>query len=108
MKRNFPYLIIALTLLATTPVSAADWVILDSTSPGIKAGSITPGDGVITLAADTQVTVIAPNGETLTLAGPYIGAVNRAYAAIVDPKTGYHRRDRPVGDFPTLDPNYYK
>ncbi len=104
MKRFLPCLIAALPLLAT-PASAADWVILDSTSPDIEAGSITPGDDVITLAADTQITVIDPSGETYTVAGPYTGAINAAH---LDPSTGQPRRANPVGDFPTLDPEYYK
>lgn len=105
MKRLCLYLITALTPLATTPTLAADWVVLESTSPDIKAGSMTPGESVITLAADTQIRVIGPSGDTYTLAGPYTGPINAAH---LDPSTGQPRRANPVGDFPALDPDYYK
>ncbi len=107
MKRLFPCLIAALTLLAT-PVSAADWVILDSTSPEIKAGTIRPGGQVITLAADMHITMIGPSGQTVVVEGPYTGSINTAIPVIVDRLTGLKKRDLPIGDFPSLNPDYYE
>ncbi len=108
MKRHLHYPIAALVLTFAPAAFAEDWVILDSTSPDVKAGTISPGDGVIMLAANTEITLIGPSGETVVVAGPYTGAINAANHQSRHSGASGTSGNAPVGDFPSLDPDYYK
>ena len=60
---------------------AADVVVLDSTASAIAPGSIFNDRAVVEIPGDAVVTLIMPDGETRTVAGPYSGPVGEAKSA---------------------------
>ncbi len=59
--------------LSSTLVSAAQWVVVAAEQTPLKAGSLLDGAKPIKLAAGAQLTLLAENGKTLKLTGPYAG-----------------------------------
>jgi hypothetical protein len=49
---------------------AADMVVLDSTSPGLRAGQVVASDGKLGLAAGQTVTLMTSSGKMVRVAGP--------------------------------------
>ena len=60
---------------------AADVVILDSTASAIAPGSIINDAQTVDIPSGAVVTLIMPDGETRTVAGPYAGPVGEAQSA---------------------------
>lgn len=60
---------------------AADVVVLDSTAAAIAPGSIINDRAEVAIPDDAIVTLIMPDGETRTVAGPYSGPVGDAKSA---------------------------
>lgn len=60
---------------------AADVVVLDSTASAIEPGSIIDDRAQVQIPGDAIVTLIMPDGETRTVAGPYSGPVGEAQSA---------------------------
>lgn len=60
---------------------AADVVVLDSTASAIAPGSIINDRAEVLIPDNAVVTLIMPDGETRTVAGPYSGPVGDAKSA---------------------------
>lgn len=59
--------------LVSTLVSAANWVVVSADQATLQPGSLVDGTKPLKLAAGAQVTLLAENGKTLKLTGPYTG-----------------------------------
>jgi hypothetical protein len=59
---------------------AADMVIIDSNVAALPIGSTAPEAKSVALSAGQSVTLIAPDGSTLVVAGPYSGPLGRGAA----------------------------
>ncbi len=64
----------SLGALATTG-AAADAVILDSTAPGLSIGQVIAEGQRLSLPGGASVTLMTRSGQSLTLTGPFDGAV---------------------------------
>lgn len=71
MKRTLA----ALFCLAAAPVAAGELYVVDSTAAALPVGAFAAEDQIVDLAAGETVTLIAEDGGTLVIAGPYSGAV---------------------------------
>ena len=60
---------------AGTASSAADLVILESNVAEISAGSLVPEAQVVNLSSDAKLVMIAADGSTRTVTGPYSGVI---------------------------------
>lgn len=73
MARLIPVLMFLMTLIITGMASAADLVIVASTAPALSAGQVIQHDTPLDIPASSSITVIAQNGQSATLTGPYSG-----------------------------------
>lgn len=73
--------LIGACLLSAT-AALADYVIISSTAPAIAAGAVMADGDRLTLPADSLVTLLSQNGDTVTLRGPHDGPI------AVKPKAG--------------------
>lgn len=71
MKRS----IFALVLLVATPAVAGDLYVVDSTAAALPVGAFASETQVVTLGAGETVTLIAEDGGTRVIAGPYKGPI---------------------------------
>ncbi|MFQ5939386.1 MAG: hypothetical protein ACE5KL_04855 [Alphaproteobacteria bacterium] len=55
------------------PALAAQFFVAASTAPGLTRGAIIDGDKPLSLPEGARVTLIAPDGKTVTLDGPFHG-----------------------------------
>lgn len=55
------------------PALAAQFFVAASTAPGLTRGAIIDGDEALSLPEGARVTLIAPDGKTVTLDGPFHG-----------------------------------
>lgn len=55
------------------PALAAQFFVAASTAPGLARGAIIDGDEPLSLPEGARVTLIAPDGKTVTLDGPFHG-----------------------------------
>jgi len=62
---------VVLASLAASVSRAADLVVISSTDPEIAAGTIVKGDQVFEVAAKTEVVLVASDGRTIKLEGPF-------------------------------------
>lgn len=60
-------------ILASTLAHAAQWVVVSADQSTLQPGSLLDGTKPLKLAAGAQVTLLAENGKTLKLTGPYTG-----------------------------------
>lgn len=75
MKALFVVFATAFTgLVAMGPGVAAELLVLSSTAPDIEAGEMLDGAMSLTLPAGTKVTLVAQDGQTVILEGPFEGA----------------------------------
>lgn len=69
--------IVALTAVVffamACPALAAQFFVAASTAPGLARGAIIDGDEPLSLPEGARVTLIAPDGKTVTLDGPFHG-----------------------------------
>ena len=64
-----------LALLGTAPLAAAgQWVVIAAEQTTLQPGAMVDGDQPLKLAQGAQLTLLAENGKTLKLNGPYTGA----------------------------------
>lgn len=81
MKRALAALAAAAGLvLSVGAVAAADLVVLESNVPALAPGSVVPSSQQVALDRDARLTVIAADGTTRSVAGPYSGPLGRAGA----------------------------
>ncbi len=78
MKRSVAALFGAAVLMAALPAAAADFVVLESNVSTLTPGSMVPGSRKISLDAGARVVMIAADGSTRAVSGPYAGAVSEA------------------------------
>lgn len=82
MKRHFLKFTGAIAgVMMAGAAFAADVVILDSTAAAIAPGSILNDAQAVDIPGGAVVTLIMPDGETRTVAGPYSGPVGQAQSA---------------------------
>ncbi len=82
MKR----ILVTIALLLPTLALAANLVVLEARGVPLKPGQNIPHDAPITLKEGERLTVIGPNGKSLTLRGPFSGPPMPGGAATTDPK----------------------
>lgn len=82
MTRNLAtYFVAALTAFAATTsanAAAADLIILESNVSSLAAGSVVSESKAVTLAGSARLVMIAPDGTTRSVRGPYSGPLGSA------------------------------
>ncbi|WP_339950146.1 hypothetical protein [uncultured Albimonas sp.] len=66
--------------LAALPAAASDFVILESNVSSITPGSVVPASQSVSLAGGEKLVMIAADGSTRAVTGPYSGALGKAGA----------------------------
>jgi hypothetical protein len=67
---------LGLALLPIASVVAAQFVVIDSTSPSYVAGTIIDDVKTLSIHANERITVVAEDGKTRTIEGPFEGVVD--------------------------------
>jgi hypothetical protein len=81
MKRPLAVLAGALALaLSAAPATAADLVVLESNVADLAPGSMIPASRSVSLGGGARLVVIAPDGATRAVQGPYSGPIGEAGA----------------------------
>lgn len=83
LRRLTPALIFA---LSSVPLMAAPLIVVDARGGGLKAGQRIDSSRTITLKQGERVTMIGPDGKTVTLRGKFSGAPTMLAGAATDPK----------------------
>lgn len=78
-------LLLPLALLAGR-ASAINMVVVEARAAGLKPGMMISSTAAVTLKEGERVTIIGPDGRSVTLRGPYKGIALRAGTAVQDPK----------------------
>jgi hypothetical protein len=63
----------AIVVLLAGSAQAGQWVVLDSSVPGLSPGSEVPSDGKLDLPDGTAVSLVDQSGSMVTLKGPFSG-----------------------------------
>jgi len=79
------HLLLPLALLAA-PAWAINMIVVDARAGGFKPGQSVSSTAMIALKEGERVTMIAPDGRSVTLRGPYKGVVMKAGTAVQDPR----------------------
>jgi hypothetical protein len=74
------------TLLLPLPAIAVNLVVLEARGVALKPGQNIPHDVPLALKEGERLTVIAPDGKSLTLRGPFSGPPMPGGAATTDPR----------------------
>lgn len=65
---------VGLFLLGASPlVEAGQWVVIAAEQTALRPGALIPGDKPLKLTEGAQLTLLAEDGKTLKLTGPYSG-----------------------------------
>lgn len=75
-----------LTLLPAT-AARADMVVIKASGPGVTLGQVVPVGAALTLPANSRATLVASDGRSVSLKGPFSGVVEEAKAAGGEHKT---------------------
>jgi hypothetical protein len=77
MHRPFVVIALAVAVISAVPLrgGAADLVVIDSSIASLPIGSMTPAEAPVNIPAGQSVTLIASDGSTLVIAGPYAGPI---------------------------------
>ena len=68
-------MLLLMVLTGIAPASrAGELVVIASTDPAVKSGSIVDGNRSLEIAADASVVLISSTGKRIELSGPYMGA----------------------------------
>ena len=62
-----------LLLAGSPPVAAGQWVVIAAEHASVQPGAILDGKQPVKLAEGARLTLLAENGKTLKLTGPYSG-----------------------------------
>ncbi len=82
MKQHKLQIIAAgLALCFCAGAALADTVVIRATGPGLKRGQIIPTGAVVALPRDSGALLLAPDGRTTQLKGPYSGSIAESEAA---------------------------
>lgn len=69
--------LVGLVLLGVAPlVEAGQWVVIAAEQSALQPGTLVPGDKPLKLAEGAQLVLLAEDGKTLKLTGPYSGVPN--------------------------------
>ena len=71
MKRS----LVALLILVAGPAAAGDLYVVDSTAASLPVGAFATEETKVSLGAKETVTLIAEDGATVVIAGPYKGTI---------------------------------
>lgn len=80
------HVISLVVLLGFNSLASAQLVVLNARGLGLKPGQTLPLDATVELKEGAQLSVIAADGKTLTLRGPYTGPVLKKGSEAPDPK----------------------
>jgi len=86
LRCSRPALAILLWLTLPMWASAANLIVLEARGGGLTTGQSIPSDKPITLKEGERVTVIGPDGKSVTLRGPFNGPPMAVGGAAADPK----------------------
>jgi len=75
-----------LSLLLPLSAGAANLIVLEARGGGLAAGQSIASDKPISLKEGERVTLIGPDGKSVTLRGPFNGPPMPSGAAVADPK----------------------
>ncbi|MFT6773458.1 MAG: hypothetical protein ACJA1L_001168 [Paracoccaceae bacterium] len=75
MLRSFAVLYFLVAAVTATSLRAADLVVIDSNVDTLPIGSVTPDMAAVALTAGQSVTLIASDGGTMVVTGPYSGPI---------------------------------
>ena len=70
-------------LAGTPPVAAQQWVVVAAEGVSLQPGTLLDGKQPVKLAEDARLTLLAEDGKTLKLAGPYVGTPEKNGGATV-------------------------
>jgi len=79
------HLLLPLALMAA-PAWAINMVVVDARAGGFKPGQSVSSTAMVVLKEGERVTMIAPDGRSVALRGPYNGVVMKAGTAVQNPK----------------------
>lgn len=81
MKRSVTALFgAAAVALAALPAAASDLVVLESNVSDYAPGSVIPADQAVSLDGSARLVMIAADGSTREITGPFSGAIGEAGA----------------------------
>ena len=81
---KFAIALAGLVLLAgSPPVAAQQWVVVAAEGVSLQPGTLLDGKQPVKLAEDARLTLLAEDGKTLKLAGPYAGTPEKNGGATV-------------------------
>jgi len=72
--------------LVAAPATAINMVVVDARGGGFKPGGMVSSTAMVVLKEGERVTMISPDGRSVTLKGPYKGVALRAGTAVQDPR----------------------
>ena len=72
--------------LAATPVWAINMIVVDARAGAYKPGMAVSSTAMVALKEGERVTMIAPDGRSVTLRGPYNGVAMKAGTTVQNPK----------------------
>jgi hypothetical protein len=78
MKRPLAALAGAALGLALSPAAASDLVVLESNVSDYAPGSVIPASREVSLGGSARLVMIAADGSTREVSGPYSGAIGEA------------------------------
>lgn len=73
-------------MLMAGPAWAINMIVVDARAGGFKPGMSVSSTAIVSLKEGERVTMIAPDGRSVALRGPYSGAVMRAGTAVQNPR----------------------
>lgn len=76
--RRMSILATGLLAAAALPADASDLIVLESNVPAYAAGASVPSGQAVNLDEDARLVIIAGDGTTRTVEGPYQGPIGRA------------------------------
>ncbi len=77
--------LLPLVLLAS-PASADNMIVVEARAAGFKPGMMVSSAAAIALKEGERVTIIGPDGRSITLRGPYKGVAMKAGTSVQDPR----------------------
>lgn len=83
--KYYALLLLPLALLAGR-ASAINMVVVEARAAGLKPGMMISSTAAVALKEGERVTIIGPDGRSVTLRGPYKGVAMRVGTAVQDPR----------------------
>ena len=80
LRQRLAGLVLFLALACSSSLAAAEIVIIESTAPGLDAGSMIGADEIVTVPEGAWIVIVEPDGSSRTIEGPYEAAIGAAGA----------------------------